>query len=112
MNRATGLECQACSRSNYNEGSSPALPHPRWGVETLRKTVAAMAEALSPVRHQVQANKLRFLLDQAAATVGPRRVQLVVGRDGIMLPICDFAKYKEAATATVSVYDRWGKRDG
>lgn len=86
--------------------------HVCWGAETLRKTVAAMAEALSPVRHQAQANKLRSLLAQAAATVGPRRIQLVVGRDGIMLPICDFAKYKEAATATVSVYDRWGKRLG
>lgn len=86
--------------------------HVCWGAETLRKTVAAMAEALSPVRHQAQANKLRSLLDRAAATAGPRRIQLVVGRDGIMLPICDFAKYKEAATATVSVYDRWGKRLG
>ena len=86
--------------------------HMRWGAETLRKTVAAMAEALSPVRHQAQANKLLSLLDQAAATVGPRRIQLVVGRDGIMLPICDLAKYKEAATTTVRVYDRWGKRLG
>lgn len=86
--------------------------HVCWGAETLRKTVAVMAEALSPVRHQAQVNKLRFLLDQAAATVGPRRIQLVAGRDGIMLPICDLAKYKEAATATVSVYDRWGKRLG
>ena len=86
--------------------------HVCWGAETLRKTVTAMAEALSPVRHQAQLNKLRSLLDQAAATVGPRRIQLVAGRDGIMLPICDFAKYKEAATATVSVYDRSGKRLG
>lgn len=86
--------------------------HVGWGPETLRKTVTAMAEALSPVRHQVQANKLRSLLDLAAASVGPRRIQLVVGRDGIMIPICDLAKYKEAATATISVYDRWGKRLG
>ncbi len=86
--------------------------HVCWGAETLRKTVTAMAEALSPNRHQAQANKLRCLLDQAAAVAGPRRIQLVVGRDGIMLPICDFAKYKEAATATVSVYNRWGKRLG
>ena len=31
--------------------------HVGWGAETLRKTVAAMADALSPVRHQVQANE-------------------------------------------------------
>lgn len=83
-----------------------------WGAETLRKTVAAMAEAMNPLRHQAQVDQLLSLLEQAAATVGPRRIQLVVGRDGVMLPICDQVKYKEAATATVSVYDRWGKRLG
>ncbi len=83
-----------------------------WGTETLRKTVAAMAEGLSPFRHQAQVVKLLNLLKQAAATVGPRRIQLVVGRDGIMLPIRGFTQYKEGATATVSVYSRWGKRLG
>ena len=83
-----------------------------WGVETLRKTVAAMAEGLSPFRHQAQVAKLLSLLRQAAKTVGPRKVQLVVGRDGIMLPIRGSTKYKEGATATVSVYSRWGKRLG
>ena len=86
--------------------------HVQWGPETLRKTVAALAEAMSPLRHQAQATKLRSLLDQAAASVGSRRIQLVVGRDGIMLPICGVAKYKEAATATISIYDRRGKRLG
>jgi len=83
-----------------------------WGVETLRKTVAAMAEGLSPFRHQAQVAKLLTLLKQAAETVGPRRIQLVVGRDGIMLPIRGSTKYKEGATATVSVHGRWGKRLG
>ena len=83
-----------------------------WGAETLRKTVAAMAEGLSPFRHQAQVAKLLNLLKQAAATVGPRKIQLVVGRDGIMLPIRGLTKYKEGATATVSVYNRWGKRLG
>jgi hypothetical protein len=84
----------------------------RWGVETLRKTVAAMAEGLSPFRHQAQVTKLLNLLKQASATVGPRKIQLVVGRDGIMLAIRGLKKYKEGATATVSVYSRWGKRLG
>jgi len=83
-----------------------------WGAETLRRTVAAMAEGLSPVRHQAQVSKLLNLLKQAAMTVGPRKIQLVVGRDGIMLPIRGSSKYKEGATATVSVYSRWGKRLG
>ena len=50
--------------------------HVGWGAETLRKTVAAMAGALSPVCHQAQANKLRSLLDLAAASVGPRCVSV------------------------------------
>ena len=83
-----------------------------WGTETLCKTVTAMAEGLSPFRHQAQVSKLLNLLKQAAETVGPRRIQLVVGRDGIMLPIRGSTKYKEGATATVSVYNRWGKRLG
>ena len=83
-----------------------------WGAETLRKTVAAMAAGLSPFRHQAQVSKLLNLLKQAAETVGPRKIQLVVGRDGIMLPIRGLKKYKEGATATVSVYSRWGKRLG
>jgi hypothetical protein len=83
-----------------------------WGAETLRKTAAAMSEGMNPFRHQAQVTKLLDLLQQAAATVGPRRIQLVVGRDGIMLPICGLKKYKEAATATLSVYNRWGKRLG
>ncbi len=83
-----------------------------WGAETLRKVVAAMAEGLSPFRHQAQVSKLLNLLKQAATTVGPRKIQLVVGRDGIMLPILGQKKYKEGATATVSVYSRWGKRLG
>ena len=86
--------------------------HVGWGTETLRKTVAAVSEAMNPLRHQAQAGKLRSLLNQAAESVGSRRIQLVVGRDGIMLPICGLARYKEAATATVSVYDRRGKRLG
>ena len=83
-----------------------------WGTETLRKTVAAMAEGLSPFRHQAQVAKLLSLLQQAADAGGPRKIQLVVGRDGIMLPIRGLKKYKEGATATVSVYSRWGKRLG
>jgi hypothetical protein len=84
----------------------------RWGVETLRKVVAAMAEGLSPFRHQAQVTQVLAWLQQAADHPGPRRILLSVGRDGIMLPIRGSTKYKEGATATVSVYSRWGKRLG
>jgi len=84
----------------------------RWGVETLRKVVAAMAEGLSPFRHQAQVTQVLAWLQQAADHPGPRRILLSVGRDGILLPIRGSTKYKEGATATVSVYSRWGKRLG
>jgi hypothetical protein len=84
----------------------------RWGAETLRKVVAAMAEGLSPFRHQAQVTQVLTWLQQAADQPGPRRILLSVGRDGIMLPIRGSTKYKEGATATVSVYSRWGERLG
>jgi hypothetical protein len=83
-----------------------------WGAETLRKVVAAMAEGLSPFRHQAQLVQVLDWLQQASEQLGPRKILLAVGRDGIMLPILGFTKYKEGATATVSVYSRWGKRLG
>lgn len=84
----------------------------RWGVETLRKVAAAMAEGLSPFRHQAHVTQVLAWLRQAADNPGPRKILLSVGRDGIMLPIRGSTKYKEGATATVSVYSRWGKRLG
>lgn len=84
----------------------------RWGAETLRKMVASMAETLSPFRHEVQVARLLQWLQHAAVSVGSRKPQLVVGRDGIMLPIRGLNKYREGATATVSVYCRRGKRLG
>jgi hypothetical protein len=39
-------------------------------------------------------------------------VVLAVGRDGIMLPIRNEEHYKEGAVATLSVYDRRGRRLG
>jgi len=83
-----------------------------WGARTLRKVVAAMAEAMSEHRHQAQVECLLGWLTKAAAGKGPRRFLLSVGRDGVMIPIVNSQKYKEAAAATVSVLDRWGRRLG
>ncbi len=83
-----------------------------WGVETLRKVTTGMAEAMSPFRHAAQVEQVLGWLKQAAAEGGPRRIVLSAGRDGIMLPIRLSKKYKEGATATLSVFNRWGKRLG
>ena len=45
---------------------------------------------LDQVAERVKVNRFEYAREgvgQAAATVGPRKIQLVVGRDGIMLPI-------------------------
>lgn len=83
-----------------------------WGVKTLRNVTAAVADAMTPFRHQAQVDCVLAWLRQAACGGGPRKVVLSVGRDGIMLPIRHCKKYKEGATATVSVLNRWGKRMG
>ena len=43
---------------------------------------------------------------------GPRKPSLSVVRDGIMLPVLKNKKYREGATATLSVMNRHGKRLG
>ncbi len=83
-----------------------------WGARTLRKVVVAMAEAMSEHRHQAQVQCLLGWLTKADAGKGPRRFVLSVGRDGVMIPIVQSQKYKEAAAATVSVLNRWGRRLG
>ncbi len=83
-----------------------------WGARTLRKVVAAMADSMSEHRHGAQVESLLRWLSSAAAGKGPRRFVLSVGRDGVMIPIVNNQKYKEAAAATVSVLDRWGRRLG
>jgi len=86
--------------------------HVQWGAKTLRKVTTAVAEAMSPFRHQAQVAQVLGWLQQAMEKGGPRRIVLSAGRDGVMLPICGSEKYKEGATATLSVFNRWGKRLG
>lgn len=83
-----------------------------WGVGTLRKVTHAMAETLSVHRQEAQVQQVLGWLKQAAKSTGPRQFTISVGRDGVMIPIVNESKYKEACTATVSVLDRWGKRIG
>lgn len=86
--------------------------HVLWGVQTLRNVTRAMAEGIAPHQPAAHVQKLLDWLQQAADSRGPVRFALAVGRDGLMLPIRRKETYKEGATATVSVFDRWGKRLG
>jgi len=83
-----------------------------WGVRTLRKVTQAMADRMSEHRHHGQVEQLLRWLKEAANSAGPCRIGLSVGRDGLMLPIQRNQKYREAATATVSILDRRGRRIG
>ncbi|HUQ70100.1 MAG TPA: hypothetical protein VM165_11280 [Planctomycetaceae bacterium] len=83
-----------------------------WGVGTLRKLQQAMAERLEEFQHPAQVAQVLAWLHQASKQSGPRRLAVSVGRDGIMLPIVKTPKYREAATATLSVMDRSGRRVG
>jgi hypothetical protein len=80
-----------------------------WGPVTLRKVTHAMAEMLRVHCQEAQVQQVLHWLKQAAASKGPRRFTLSVGRDGIMIPIVKQSKYKEACTATLSVLDRCGR---
>jgi hypothetical protein len=51
-------------------------------------------------------------LGQAQISKGTRKPVLAVGRDGAFVPIRDQDSYREAATATISIYDRAGQRLG
>jgi hypothetical protein len=81
-----------------------------WSVGSLRKVTAALAEALTPLTHEARVSHLVELLQKAYTSRGKFRPSLVVGRDGVMVPMRPF--WEEAATATLSVYDRGGHRLG
>jgi hypothetical protein len=83
-----------------------------WSVATLRTVAADLSAALAPLTHQAQVEHVLALLRRAQDSQGRHRPVLSVGRDGIFVPISKDAKYREAATATVSVLDRRGQRLG
>jgi hypothetical protein len=85
--------------------------HVNWSTSSLRKLTASLSEGLSAFRQPAQKRKILKLLKQAAKSKGPHRPTLVLGRDGIMLPMRHGA-YQEGSTATVYVMDRSGKRLG
>jgi hypothetical protein len=86
--------------------------HVAWSVTTLRNVAADLSTALAPLTHQAQVDYVLALLQQAHDSKGAHRPVLSAGRDGIFVPIRKDTKYREAATATLAVLDRAGRRLG
>jgi hypothetical protein len=83
-----------------------------WSAKTLRAVSAAFADGLEAQRHEAQVEQILGWLQQASVSRGRYRPSLVAGRDGIHLPMRTGQAYKEGATATLTVYDRRGRRLG
>ena len=86
--------------------------HVCWSVQVLRQVTAAVSAGVAPHLRETQQQALLRWLAQARQSRGRRRVILAVGRDGIMLPIRNEETCKEGGVATLSVYDRRGRRLG
>ncbi|MDP6720989.1 MAG: hypothetical protein QGF59_20150 [Pirellulaceae bacterium] len=84
----------------------------RWSAKVLRRVTAAVSRGVAEHLHQAQKEQLLAWLRAADGSKGRRKITLAVGRDGIMLPIRNEKTYKEGAVATVTVYDRRGRRLG
>jgi hypothetical protein len=82
-----------------------------WTHKTLRKVVAAQAEVVAEQRQETQVRRLIGWLRQAFRSKGKYEPVLAVGRDGIHTPMTH-GEYNEASTATLSIFDRKGKRLG
>jgi len=83
-----------------------------WSVATLRVVIATTWEGMAPHLHAAQVTQVLAWLKQADASRGSRKPVLAAGRDGVFVPIRGDDSYREAATATLSVYDRAGRRLG
>ena len=82
-----------------------------WSNDRLRKALAGFRKALLPFVPELQKARLLGWLEQARRSRGRHRPVLAAGRDGIMVPMCE-GGYREASTATLSVYDRQRRRLG
>lgn len=83
-----------------------------WGVKKLRAVAENVSAGMERFRREHQAQAVALWLHQANASAGNRRPSLVVGRDGITLCTSPHSFFEVATTATLSVYDRRGKRVG
>jgi hypothetical protein len=83
-----------------------------WGTKKLREVTTCLAEIMQPICTQAQAAKVLAWLKEAFDAKGNRRPVLSVGRDGITLGMQPGDSFEVATSATVTVYDRRGKRLG
>src|SRR5512135_1206373 len=83
-----------------------------WFIATLRQVTATLSSGMMPWHHAACVAQVLTWLERAHISKGTRQPVLAVGRDGAFVPIRDQDSYREAATATVSVYDRTGQRLG
>jgi hypothetical protein len=83
----------------------------RWSNDRLRRVLRDLRRGLVAFRAEAQTQRLLQWLHEAEQSRGRHRPVLAAGRDGVMVPIRG-AGYQEASAATVSVYDRRGRRRG
>ena len=82
-----------------------------WSVASVRKVAAAVRDGVAGPGEAARVERVVELLTAAEESAGKHRPTLAVGRDGVMVPIRGQG-YQEAATGTVSVHDRRGRRLG
>lgn len=83
-----------------------------WGAQRLRDVTQEISAAFGELTQEAQVQRLLELLKEAGESPGSRRPVLSVGRDGVTLREYRFRFFEHAAVATVTVYDRAGKRLG
>lgn len=80
------------------------------GVKRLRACTQQLSQSMGELRQPHQVDELLRALTEAANSSGSRKPVLAVGRDGITLREYQHRFFEVATAATVSVYDRAGKR--
>jgi hypothetical protein len=80
------------------------------GVKRLRSIVDHVSEAFAEFQPQRQLEVLLDALDRANKSKGNRKPVLSVGRDGITLRENKHSFFEVATVATLTVFDRMGKR--
>jgi hypothetical protein len=83
-----------------------------WGTKKLREVAARLADAMQPFCRTFQAEKVLAWLEQAFDGKGKQQPVLSVGRDGITLGMQPGDSFEVATSATMTVYNRQGKRLG
>ena len=83
-----------------------------WGVKKLRAVAENLSAGMDRFRREHQAKRAVDWLRQAYASTGKHRPALVLGRDGITLCTSPHSFFEVATTATLTIYDRRGKRLG